>query len=94
MRISIVGGGIAGLHSPLCSGSGALSFILEAEAGAAFDELTRSGRDDILTRQTKSSWPNIFRRPYPLIAQIGSGDCTGTTSAAKAVDRRRSLRHG
>ena len=39
-----------------------LSFILEAEAGAAFDELTRSGRDDLLTRQTKDSWPNIFRR--------------------------------
>ena len=42
----------------------ALSFILEAEAGTAFDELTRSGRDDMLTRQTKDSWPNIFRRSH------------------------------
>ena len=30
---------------------GALSFILSAEAAAAFDELTRSGRDDQLVRQ-------------------------------------------
>lgn len=40
---------------------GALSFILEAEAGAAFDELTRSNRDSLLVRQIKNSWPNVFR---------------------------------
>ncbi len=40
----------------------ALRFILEAEAASAFDELTRSGRDDLLVRQTKNAWPNIFRR--------------------------------
>lgn len=39
-----------------------LSFILSAEAAAAFDELTRSGRDDLLVRQTKGSWPNAFRQ--------------------------------
>ena len=39
-----------------------LSFILNAEAAAAFDELTRSGRDDFLVRQEKGSWPNIFRQ--------------------------------
>ena len=38
-----------------------LSIILTAEAGAAFDDLTRSGRDSMLSRQTKGSWPNIFR---------------------------------
>jgi Asp-tRNA(Asn)/Glu-tRNA(Gln) amidotransferase A subunit family amidase len=38
-----------------------LSIILSAEAGAAFDELTRSGKDDLLVRQIKNSWPNVFR---------------------------------
>ncbi len=38
-----------------------MSIILEAEAGAAFDELTRSGRDDLLVRQDKGAWPNNFR---------------------------------
>ncbi|MFN8420335.1 MAG: amidase, partial [Anaerolineae bacterium] len=39
----------------------ALSIILTAEAGAAFDELTRSGRDDLLKRQSRDAWPNVFR---------------------------------
>ncbi|MFH0990898.1 MAG: amidase [bacterium] len=38
-----------------------LSPILRAEAAAAFDDLTRSGRDSLLVRQTKGSWPNSFR---------------------------------
>ena len=40
---------------------GDLGFILSAEAAAAFDELTRSGRDDLLVRQIKNAWPNVFR---------------------------------
>jgi len=39
-----------------------LSFILRAEAAAAFDELTRSNRDDLLVRQTGGAWPNSFRQ--------------------------------
>ena len=39
----------------------ALRIILLAEAAAAFDELTLSGRDDLLVRQTPGSWPNSFR---------------------------------
>ncbi len=39
----------------------ALVIILFAEAAAAFDELTRSNRDDLLARQGKDHWPNIFR---------------------------------
>ncbi len=39
-----------------------LSFILNAEAAAAFDELTRTNRDDLLVRQGKSAWPNVFRQ--------------------------------
>ncbi len=38
-----------------------MSIILSAEAGAAFDELTRSGREDLLVRQVKDAWPNVFR---------------------------------
>jgi Asp-tRNA(Asn)/Glu-tRNA(Gln) amidotransferase A subunit family amidase len=38
-----------------------ISFILSAEAAAAFDELTRSGKDDLLVRQIKNAWPNVFR---------------------------------
>lgn len=40
----------------------ALSFILSAEAAAAFDELTRSGRDSLMVRQIKNAWPNVFRQ--------------------------------
>jgi Asp-tRNA(Asn)/Glu-tRNA(Gln) amidotransferase A subunit family amidase len=39
-----------------------LSFILTAEAATAFDELTRSGRDDQLVRQVANAWPNVFRQ--------------------------------
>ncbi len=38
-----------------------LSIILSTEAAAAFDELTRSGKDDLLVRQIKNAWPNEFR---------------------------------
>jgi Asp-tRNA(Asn)/Glu-tRNA(Gln) amidotransferase A subunit family amidase len=40
----------------------ALAFILTAEAAAAFDTLTRSGRDDELVRQIERAWPNTFRQ--------------------------------
>ncbi len=39
----------------------ALRIILNAEAAAAFDDLTRSGDDDMLVRQNRGAWPNIFR---------------------------------
>ncbi|TFG99920.1 MAG: amidase, partial [Calditrichales bacterium] len=39
----------------------ALSFILSAESAAAFDELTRSGKDDLMVRQIRNAWPNSFR---------------------------------
>ncbi len=52
----------------------ALSFILSAEAGAVFDELTRSNRDDLLVRQIKNAWPNRFRsaRFIPAIEYINA----------------------
>lgn len=39
----------------------AISFILDAECSASFDELTRSNRDSQLVLQGKGNWPNIFR---------------------------------
>jgi Asp-tRNA(Asn)/Glu-tRNA(Gln) amidotransferase A subunit family amidase len=40
----------------------AISLVLRVEAAAAFDELTRSGRDDLLVRQDRGAWPNAFRQ--------------------------------
>lgn len=49
-----------------------LRIILNAEAAAAFDELTRSGKDDSMVRQTKGAWPNSFRssRLIPAVEYI------------------------
>jgi len=41
---------------------GAMGSILDVEAAAAFDELTRSNGDDLLVRQVEEAWPNVFRR--------------------------------
>jgi Asp-tRNA(Asn)/Glu-tRNA(Gln) amidotransferase A subunit family amidase len=50
----------------------ALRIILSAEAAAAFDELTRSGRDELLVAQEAWSWPNTFReaRMIPAVEYI------------------------
>jgi Asp-tRNA(Asn)/Glu-tRNA(Gln) amidotransferase A subunit family amidase len=39
----------------------AMRIILNAEAAASFDELTRSDRDKLLVQQGKFDWPNSFR---------------------------------
>ena len=39
----------------------AMRIILSAEAGASFNELTMSGRDEELVRQGSGGWPNSFR---------------------------------
>lgn len=41
--------------------AGDIRFLLSTEAAAAFDELTRSGRDDRMVRQSPGAWPNTFR---------------------------------
>ena len=38
-----------------------MSFVLSVEGAAAFDEMTRSGRDDLMVRQIANAWPNVFR---------------------------------
>ncbi len=40
----------------------ALDLVLEVEAASAFDELTLSGRDDLMAQQGDYAWPGIFRR--------------------------------
>jgi Asp-tRNA(Asn)/Glu-tRNA(Gln) amidotransferase A subunit family amidase len=39
----------------------ALTLTISVEGAAAFDELTRSGRDSLLVAQHKNAWPNYFR---------------------------------
>ncbi|MDB2407435.1 amidase [Jannaschia sp.] len=36
--------------------------IVQAEAAAAFEPLTLTDADDLLTRQDEAAWPNLFRR--------------------------------
>ncbi len=50
----------------------AIAPLLTAEAAAAFDDLTRSGRDALLTEQSPDDWPNAFRtaRFYPAVEYI------------------------
>jgi Asp-tRNA(Asn)/Glu-tRNA(Gln) amidotransferase A subunit family amidase len=51
---------------------GAMTALLTAEAAAAFDDLTLSGRDKLLTEQGVEDWPNAFRvaRFYPAVEYI------------------------
>src|SRR6266481_7346965 len=50
----------------------AMVIMLESEAAAAFDELTRTGRDKLLTEQGPDDWPNTFRaaRFFPAVEYI------------------------
>src|ERR1043166_3390064 len=65
--------------------------ILLAEAAAAFDELTRSGRDKLLTQQTKDDWPNTFRaaRFIPAVEYIQANRARTTAMelAAKVFEQ-------
>jgi Asp-tRNA(Asn)/Glu-tRNA(Gln) amidotransferase A subunit family amidase len=51
-----------------------ISVILNAESAAAFDELTRSNRDDLIERQDRDFWPNSFRvaRTIPAVEYINA----------------------
>jgi Asp-tRNA(Asn)/Glu-tRNA(Gln) amidotransferase A subunit family amidase len=63
----------------------AMSPLLEAEAAAAFDELTRTGRDKLLTEQGPGDWPNSFRvaRFIPAVEYIQAN--RARTMAMEAV---------
>ena len=51
---------------------GAMVPLLTAEAAAAFDDLTMTGRDRLLTEQGPDDWPNDFRVAwfYPAVEYI------------------------
>jgi Asp-tRNA(Asn)/Glu-tRNA(Gln) amidotransferase A subunit family amidase len=65
---------------------GAMVPLLEAEGAAAFDDLTRSGRDKLLTGQEPFDWPNNFRvaRFYSAVDYIQA--MRARSLAIKAMD--------
>ena len=66
----------------------AMSLILNVEAAAAFDELTRSNRDDLMVRQIQNAWPNRFReaRMVPAVEYIQANRLR--TLVMKAIQER------
>jgi Asp-tRNA(Asn)/Glu-tRNA(Gln) amidotransferase A subunit family amidase len=63
----------------------AMRTILLAEGAAAFDDLTRGGRDKLLTQQAPFDWPNTFRaaRFIPAVEYIQAN--RARTMAIEAV---------
>ncbi|MER3463756.1 MAG: amidase [Chitinophagaceae bacterium] len=51
-----------------------VGIVLDAESAAAFDELTRTNRDDLIERQDKGFWPNAWRasRYIPAVEYINA----------------------
>ena len=68
----------------------AIRVMLTAEAAAAFDELTRTGRDKLLTAQKDYDWPNTFRiaRFIPAVEYIQAARARtlGMEAMAKVFD--------
>jgi len=62
------------LEVPRSRATGGMLLTLAAEAAAAFDELTRSGRDEQLVRQARDAWPNVFRaaRLIPAVEYVNA----------------------
>lgn len=70
-----------------------ISIILNAESSAAFDELTRTNRDDLIERQDRNFWPNSFRaaRLIPAVEYINANRyryelCKGVYNFMKNYD--------
>lgn len=51
-----------------------IGIVIGSEAAAAFDEFTRVGLDDLMTRQTRFDWPNYFRvsRLIPAVEYVNT----------------------
>lgn len=64
----------------------AMTSLLTAEAAAAFDGLTMTGRDKLLTQQGPEDWPNDFRvaRFYPAVEYIQANRARSVGIAAMA----------
>ena len=65
----------------------AISIVLRAEAAAAFDELTRSGRDTEMAQQGPNAWPNTFRvaRFIPAVEYVNAN--RARTLAMRAMEQ-------
>lgn len=76
----------------------ALAIILTAEAGAAFDDFTRSGRVREMVRQGADAWPNLFVPPassrrWSICGRTGSAPCWCASGRRRcAVSTRSSSR--
>lgn len=53
--------GLTPVEWPESPPAGPILNTLQVEAAAAFDELTRSGADDMMVRQERNAWPHVFR---------------------------------
>jgi Asp-tRNA(Asn)/Glu-tRNA(Gln) amidotransferase A subunit family amidase len=51
-----------------------MGVVIGSESAAAFDELTRTNRDDLIERQDRAFWPNSFRvgRTIPAVEYINA----------------------
>ncbi|HXE91969.1 MAG TPA: amidase family protein [Terriglobales bacterium] len=69
----------------------AMLTMLESECAAAFDELTRSGRDKLLVGQKENDWPNIFRvaRFIPAVEYVNASRARtlGQQAMAKVFEK-------
>jgi Asp-tRNA(Asn)/Glu-tRNA(Gln) amidotransferase A subunit family amidase len=67
-------------------GNDVLSLIVGVESAAAFDQLTRSNRDDEMVQQNKDRWPNTFRtaRFVPAVEYVNA--CRMRTSIMQKID--------
>jgi len=66
---------------------GAMTIVLRAEGAAAFDELTRSGRDKEMAQQGPDAWPNTFRvaRFIPAVEYVNAN--RARTLAMRAIEQ-------
>lgn len=63
------------------------SLIIDVESAAAFEELTRTNRDDEMVQQTENAWPNSFRAGnlVPAVAYVQAN--RARTQLQQALDR-------
>ena len=59
--LNTITGGMQPFDWPESPPVGPMLKMLEVEAAAAFDDLTRSGLDDTMVRQERNAWPHVFR---------------------------------
>lgn len=60
LKLKELGAELIPIELPQLSAS-AIGLVLDAEAGAAFQQLVLNHQTDMLVQQGKNSWPNVFR---------------------------------